>query len=266
MSVNDFAKITRTTSATLRYYDSIGLLSPMVRGDNKYRYYSMKQLSLCNAIRFLQKIGVPISELQSLSRHRTPELAKQLVIQKIAELKTKREKLDNEHRILNTMLQSIQSGLDADEQAIEVRFFPSAPIILGEPNDYSGGKTDYDALRDFYHAMHDKCADAEYGMHYPVWAVFSQERIINGDWRYPDRYYFFNPGGKDQRPAAMYAIGHMRTGYGQAATLYRQMISYIAKNGFEVCGNAYEEYPINEICSTDDTNYLLRLMITVREV
>ncbi len=48
MSVSDFANIARTNSDTLRYYDNIGLLSPAVRGENKYRYYSLKQLPLCN--------------------------------------------------------------------------------------------------------------------------------------------------------------------------------------------------------------------------
>ncbi len=63
----------------------------------------------------------------------------------------------------------------------------------------------------------------------------------------------------------MFAVGHMRTGYGQATKLYNRMLEYIMQNGFEVCGDAYEEYPINELCTANDSDYLLRLMITVRE-
>ncbi len=38
--VSRFAKLTRTTRDTLLYYDRIGLMSPIERGENKYRCYS----------------------------------------------------------------------------------------------------------------------------------------------------------------------------------------------------------------------------------
>jgi effector-binding domain-containing protein len=47
--------------------------------------------------------------------------------------------------------------------------------------------------------------------------------------------------------------------------LHERVISYIDQHGFEICGDAYEEYPLNEICVADDKNYLMRLMIAVRE-
>ncbi len=265
MSVSEFARITRTTRETLRHYDKIGLLSPEVRGDNKYRYYSIKQLALCNMIRLMQRIGLPLSDIQAMKDHRTPELAMQILTQQIAELSKKTEKLMNARRLLNTMMQTIQAGLDADEEVVSIQFMPSEQIILGKSNDYSKGRTAYDALSAFYSAMSVKCTDSEYDLHYPVWGVFLEERIKQGDWKYPDHYYFYNPNGKDQRPAALYAIGHMRTGYGQSEKLYGRMTEFIEQNGYEICGDAYEEYPISELCTTDDSGYLLRLMITVRE-
>ena len=47
--------------------------------------------------------------------------------------------------------------------------------------------------------------------------------------------------------------------------MYKRLIDYIDANNYEICGNAYEEYPQNEICVADNTNYLIRVMITVRE-
>ncbi|MCL2140388.1 MAG: MerR family DNA-binding transcriptional regulator [Dehalococcoidia bacterium] len=39
-TVKEFAQVSRITAATLRYYDKIGLLSPLSRGENNdYRYY-----------------------------------------------------------------------------------------------------------------------------------------------------------------------------------------------------------------------------------
>ena len=43
------------------------------------------------------------------------------------------------------------------------------------------------------------------------------------------------------------------------------MLDYIYSNGFEICGPTYEEYPLNEISVVEDKDYLMRVMITVRE-
>ncbi|MCL1887854.1 MAG: hypothetical protein FWF96_03160, partial [Kiritimatiellaeota bacterium] len=102
-------------------------------------------------------------------------------------------------------------------------------------------------------------------LNYSVWGTFSEKRVKSGDWVWPDRYYFYNPEGRDRRPAALYAIGYTRGGYGQCGGLYKRLIHYINEHGFEICGDAYEEYPLNEVCITDSSNYLIRLMITVRE-
>ncbi len=265
LSVGDFAKITRTTSQTLHHYDRLGLLSPVYRGNNKYRYYSMKQLALCNTIRLLQKLGVSLAYINEVKDHRTPKMALEILARQIEELDNNARKLNYARKLLHTMQKSIQSGVDADIKNITIQALPAENIMLGDQNDYSGGKTDYDALIAFYQVMNRKCSNAEYDMLYPVWGVYSAERICNRDWNNPDRYYFYNPSGQDQRPAALYAVGYKCAGYGQSGELYSRMIEYIDQNGFEICGNTYEEYPHNEICITDDSNYLLRVLITVRE-
>ena len=90
--------------------------------------------------------------------------------------------------------------------------------------------------------------------------------MVAGDWVWPDRYYFFRPDGLDARPAALYAVGYARGGYGQTKGLYEKVLGYIKESGYEVCGDAYEEYPLNEVCINDDSSYLIRLMVTVRRL
>ncbi|MDR1326883.1 MAG: hypothetical protein LBJ74_00595, partial [Heliobacteriaceae bacterium] len=119
------------------------------------------------------------------------------------------------------------------------------------------------ALLSFYNNINKKYPDLD--LNYPVWGNFSEERIKRGDWVWPDRYYFSNPTGPDRRPAALYAVGYTRGGYGQSADLYKKIIDYIDKNGLEICGDTYEEYPLNEVIVSDDTNYLIRVMISVRK-
>ncbi|MGH2543408.1 MAG: MerR family DNA-binding transcriptional regulator [Ardenticatenaceae bacterium] len=40
LTIGELAKRTRVTTKTVRYYEKIGLLVPVARGDNQYRYYT----------------------------------------------------------------------------------------------------------------------------------------------------------------------------------------------------------------------------------
>jgi DNA-binding transcriptional MerR regulator len=261
-SVVDFAKLSRTTVATLHHYDKIGLVSPAERGDNKYRFYSLWQVARVSIIRTLLRLGIPLSDIKGLERLRTPKLTLDILTRQVEIIDQKIAEISYSRELLISTMESIQSGIEADTEKIEIRFMPSAPIFLGQPNDYGEGRNAYDALFSFYDFIKDR---ADLDLIFPVWGVFSAERIKRGDWKWPDRYYLYTPQGSDERPAALYAIGYMRAGYGQAGELYERMIAYISQNGFEICGDVYEEYPLNELCVVEESNYLVRVMIPVRE-
>ena len=262
-SITDFAHFARTTRDTLLHYDKIGLLSPISRGENNYRFYSSSQLAVVNLIRTFQELGMPLAEIKKLISHRTPEIVSELLGNQASHIDEYIEEWVRARKLLLTLKDTITSVLDVDEKAINVKFIPAQAIVLGGLNDYSRGKNNYDALLDFYHDCSKKYPNLD--LNYPAWGVFSQERIAAKDWGWPDRYYFNNPEGFDKKPAALYAIGYARGGYGQSGDLYERMLSHIYSSGFEVCGPIYEEYPLNEISVVEDKDYLMRVMITVRE-
>ena len=262
-SINNFAKFARTTRDTLLYYDKIGLLSPKSRGENNYRFYSNNQLGTINLIRTLQVLGMPLSGIKHLRDKRTPELIDAVLENQIKLLEDQIENLIRAQKLLRSIKTTIQANLDIDESIIEVQSRPEENIVLGEQNDYSGDRTDYDALFSFYKTCNAKYPDLD--LNYPVWAMFSEERIRSRDWVWPDRFYFFNPEGHDKKPAALYVIGYTRGGYGQSHDLYTRLLDYIDANDLEICGPAYEEYPLNEICVIEEKDYLMRIMITVRK-
>jgi len=263
LSVSEFAKFSRTTRYTLLHYDRMGLLSPVSRGDNNYRYYSSSQLAAVNVIRTLQELGISLREIKKLRDRRTPKLAEKGLTSQIGKINRKIEDWERAKKLLLTLQNTIASVADTDESETAIKYMPEAPIVLGEPNDYGSGKNDYDALMGFYHSIGEK--HPEMDLNYPVWAIFSKDRVKNGDWVWPDRYYFYNPEGGDRRPAGLYAVGYTRGGYGQNGELYKRLTGYIESSGFEICGDAYEEYPLNEVCIAEDNNYLIRVMIAVRE-
>ena len=262
-SINNFAKFARTTRDTLLYYDKIGLLSPKSRGDNNYRFYSNNQLGTVNLIRTLQVLGMPLRGIKKLRDKRTPELMDAVLENQIKLLDAQINDLIRAQTLLGSIKNTIHTHMDVDETVIEVKNCPEERIILGEQNDYSGERNDYDALYSFYKSSSEKITDLD--LNYPVWAYFSEERIRRRDWVWPDRFYFHNPDGQDKKPAALYVIGYKRGGYGQSHDLYVRLLEYIETNDLEICGPAYEEYPLNEICVIEESDYLMRVMIMVKK-
>jgi len=263
LSISDFAESSRTTRDTLLHYDRIGLLSPVLRGENNYRYYSISQLAIVNVIRTFQQLGMSLEEIIGLRDKRTPEFAEKVFERQIKEIDNKIKEWVNARKLLLTLQKAVHSVSGLDEREITVKFLPAEAIVLGTINDYSRNRTDYDALLSFYNDASERYPDLD--LNYPVWAMYTKDSVINKEWSNPDRYYFYNPEGYDRRPASLYAIGYKRGGYGANNDLFERIDEYIDKNGFEVDGDAFEEYPVNEICATDDNDYLIRIMIAVRQ-
>jgi len=262
-SISEFAKYSLLTRDTLLHYDRIGLLQPAIRGENNYRYYSDSQISVATYIRTLQKLGMSLDDIKDLKDRRTPELAE---VELERHLDWIDEKIDDWIRARNLLLKLQKTLLavkNIDESVISVQFMPAEAIILGELNDYSQGRTTLDVVYSYYDDIRQKFPNLE--LNYFVGAAFSEDRIKNRDWIGADRYYMYHQDGYDMRPASLYAIGYIRSGYVGGKEIYNKLIDYIETNGFEICGCAYEECLLNEVFIIEPDNYLKRVMIRVRE-
>lgn len=62
-SIQEVARLTGTTSRTLRHYDAIGLLAPSRVGDNGYRWYDERTLVRLQRILLLRDLGLGLAEI-----------------------------------------------------------------------------------------------------------------------------------------------------------------------------------------------------------
>jgi len=62
-SIQEVARLTGTTSRTLRHYDAIGLLEPSRVGDNGYRWYDEPSLVRLQRILLLRGLGLGLPEI-----------------------------------------------------------------------------------------------------------------------------------------------------------------------------------------------------------
>lgn len=66
LKIGELAKQTGLTVGTLRYYSDLGILQPVARGNNGYRYYSNNASKQVEFIKKAQAIGLTLEEIKTI--------------------------------------------------------------------------------------------------------------------------------------------------------------------------------------------------------
>lgn len=119
LTIGELARRSGTTTKTIRYYESIGLLQPAKRGDNSYRYYGEGQVQQLRFIRRAQGLGLTLAEIGELM-----ELAREI---RCNELRTALDELFarkiREYELKIAALKTLQRNLQPEEHACACQAF-----------------------------------------------------------------------------------------------------------------------------------------------
>ena len=112
LSIKKFSELSGVDVSKLRFYEKIGLFSPVKRHPmNDYRYYSMAQLFALNFITTLSDMNFPLKTIAALRRERNPVKILQLLAQQEKELHMEIKKLSIRASILHARRELIDYGL-----------------------------------------------------------------------------------------------------------------------------------------------------------
>ncbi len=121
IKISELAKICGTTTHTLRYYDSEGVLcADRVDSESGYRYYTLDAVERYKKISFYKEMGFSLDEIRELFSLTQEEAQKKLSAKK-SELSEKVNRLNNNIAAIDTMV-------NAPEQ-----LYPSVKDILNLP-------------------------------------------------------------------------------------------------------------------------------------
>ena len=102
-SIKEIAELAGVTTRTLRYYDQIGLLRPVMTGENNYRYYDHGNLLDLQQILFYRELDVPLKEIKLILGHRDFDL--------IGALEKHRRSLKGKVARLETLIETIDQTI-----------------------------------------------------------------------------------------------------------------------------------------------------------
>lgn len=167
LSVGKMAKLNNISEQTLRLYDKIGLLKPaIVNKDTGYRYYSIEQSAILDAISYYKNVGFSLKEIEEILNKANYKNLTSLLHKKTTEIENEilrlqscKNALIKNIEILNLYSNSPKTGETFLEHLNERKF-----IIYKSDRNYMGsGYNMYEyALREFKTYLQSKKFPMEY--------------------------------------------------------------------------------------------------------
>ncbi|MCL2859551.1 MAG: MerR family DNA-binding transcriptional regulator [Oscillospiraceae bacterium] len=259
LSIKEFSNFANIKQSTLRYYDEIGLLPAVSRGENNYRYYLPYQTITLNFINVLIDLGFPLSVIKDLNETRTPENLLKLLKQQETLLDSKLHDLQTAYSIIHTYRNNIQTGLLANENELCVHELAEIHYILGPANDFTHAKTFYKPFMDFCNLANRY----RINLRFPIGGVHdNMDTFINAPGQ-PNRFFSMDPRGNRKIKTGNYLTGYIRGYYGQLGDLPERMASYAKEHNLIFKGPVYVVYLLDEISIRDKEQYLSQVVVAV---
>jgi len=202
LSIKKFSDLSGIKQSTLRYYDEIGLLPAVSRGDNNYRYYLPYQIIILNFINVLIDLGFPLATIKELDNRRTPEDVLELLIDQEINLDKKLHEIQTAYSIIHTYRNNIQAGLLAHEKELCIRELPESSMVLGPVNDFSDSEQFYEPFIKFCNSANRY----NINLRFPIGGLHNNmQSFLNAPGK-PSRFFSMDPSGNYKRKSRKYLI------------------------------------------------------------
>lgn len=131
LKIGEFAKLSRLSVKTLRYYDKIGLLRPNgVDESNGYRYYTEAQLLTVKRIAAFKEQGFKLEQIiPFLEEGLTPDRAVTRLLDKQEELRRLIEESEQQLEAIGEKLRRAAKAADVHETERPIAVRPVEPVL-----------------------------------------------------------------------------------------------------------------------------------------
>ena len=106
--INDIARLTGTTSRTLRHYGDVGLLEPSRVGGNGYRYYDEGALTRLQRILLLRDLGLGLPAIAEIVDRQTDDAV--ALRDHLTRLHDEKQRLDRQIASVELTIEKLEGG------------------------------------------------------------------------------------------------------------------------------------------------------------
>lgn len=273
-TVGEVSKICSIPAATLRYYDQIGLIKPSKVGENGYRYYSYEDFSCLYGIKYMKKVGLPLSDMREQFDNRNKDSTRKLFYKQLEQIDEQIKELEGVRSqiIRNISYFEIADSLNEKELKPEICDFPDRYVMLSEIDleDDKGTPlkdgTQYEML--MCDVVEDLCRDNYWTMG-PSVSRKCKEDILTGNIDKTSGAGNMLAAKSDSSkvhivPGGSYLCMYHRGSIDNISESYAALLEYIENNGYEIAGDIYEIFIVDSLDTKIKEELVTHIQIPIK--
>lgn len=272
-TIGDYSRLAQIPSKTLRYYDEIGLFTPMaVDPATGYRYYTVEQLPRLYRILSLKELGLTLKQISDvLNENITPEQLRGMLLLKKVQLKETIEIEQGRLTYIENKIEQLEANNLWGQYDIILKNIPELQVALARDivSEKSALKDTlmhlFSAVREFLAAkkiiptghgftvyFDDEYRETQIG----VGAAFPINAVVSGN----------TEVCVTTLPAATIASVIHKGALEKMENAYAALLAWIAGNGYQIIGPPREIALQYEPTAEHPENFITEIQFPVRKL
>ncbi|MDG0948022.1 MerR family transcriptional regulator [Bacillus paranthracis] len=243
-TIGEMAKMHNVAESTLRYYDEKGIFHPStVDPQTNYRYYTIDQFSLLDTIKFLRQLNIPLKEIKKYIDERNPAYALNLLEKQQEMMLKKQREIEYALAKMEHKIHLIKEATKAKAEQMVMKEIPQRNItaIAVAPN------TTDDMFEYYIHSlqknmkqMDDSLFSGDIGVTVAKKGFMQNEFQAYSSVFILLDYMPYEVHNSDEIKEGLYACSYHHGPYEETDATYKELLTYIDKEGYEVHGDSIE--------------------------
>ena len=209
LTTGEFAKLCKINKQTLFYYDQIGLLSPILKNEKGYRYYSIHQIELFFVIDLLKDLDMSLNDIQLYMQTKSPERYLSLMYQKKEEIVKKRQEIEMKEKFIQAQIALIEEASHLDFHHITLEPLPEKTLYLSRNIENITEEEFVEVVSDFLNELNE----SHFNTGYPISVITKREQVLKGEYTNYSFLYIEQPNQKEGHPYFKSVKGDFIIGY-----------------------------------------------------
>ncbi|WP_404323351.1 MerR family transcriptional regulator [Cytobacillus firmus] len=264
LTTGEFAKLCKVNKQTIFYYDQIGILSPVMKNEKGYRYYSIHQLELFFVIDLLKDLGMSLNDIQQYMQNKSPESFLSIMYRKKEEIVKKRQEIEMKEKMIEAKIAIMEEASHLDFNRITLQRLPEATLYLSRNIQNISDEEFLEVISDFINELQISQLDSGY----PIGSITKREQMLKGEYANYSYLYIEQPNPKEGHPYFRAVKGDFLIGYhvGSEKTIgdtYKRLFSEMERLGLTLGEHVFEEYIYDTVVRNDKEHYVTKIMMEV---
>jgi DNA-binding transcriptional MerR regulator len=264
LTTGEFAKLCKVNKQTLFYYDQIGLLSPILKNEKGYRYYSIHQIELFFVIDLLKDLDMSLNDIQLYMLNKSPERYLSLMYQKKEEIVKKRQEIEVKEQFINAQIGLMEEASRLDFHQVTLEQLPEATLYLSKNIENITEEEFVEVVSDFINELNVSHLDTGY----PIGVITKREQVLKGEFTNYSYIYMEQPNPKEGHPYFKSVKGDFIIGYhiGDENTIpdtYKRLFLEMERLNVTIGEYVFEEYIYDSVVKNHKEHYVTKIMIQV---